>query len=102
MQILELLIELLNSFTFPISNTIEWIINDFFKEFPKNLKAETTSDILVCAKAHEQIKKWDDKKISYFVKYKEYVNEENSKKTTAGQINVLFFDKVKVCVITKI
>ena len=101
MPILELIIELLDLFTFRNPNTTGWITDDFLKEFPKNIKPETASDIFDCAKAHEQIEKGDAKKITLFVNYKEYVNEENGRKTTAGQVNVPFFDKIRECVTAK-
>ena len=71
------------------------------KEFPKNIKSETTSVILDCAKAHEQIEKGDAKKITSFVSYTKHENEQNGRKTTAGQVNVLFFDKIRGCVTAK-
>ena len=99
--ILELIMALLDSFTFPNSNTPGWITDELPKEFPKNIKSETASDILECAKAHEQIEKGDAKKITPFVSYTEHVNEKNGKKTTAGQVNVPFFDKIRGCVTAK-
>ena len=52
-------------------------------------------------KAHEQIEKGDAKKITLFVSSKEYVNEQNGRKTTAGQVNVPFLDKIRGCVTAK-
>jgi hypothetical protein len=78
------ILELLDSFSFSNSNTIGWITDDLPKEFSKNLRSETVSDIFDCAKAHKQIEKGDAKKITLFVSYKEYVNEKNGRKTTAG------------------
>lgn len=101
MPILEVIIELLDSFTFPNSNTTEWITDDFPKEFPKNLKSETASDILDYTKAHKQIEKRDVKKITPFVCYEKYVNEQNGRRTIAGQVNIPFFDKIRRYVTAK-
>jgi hypothetical protein len=84
MTILKLIIKLLNLFSFSSINITRWLTNDLPKEFPTNLRSETVSDIFDCAKAHEQIEKRDAKKITLFVSYKEYVNEKNGIKTTAG------------------
>ena len=62
MQSLELIIKLLDSFTFSNPSTTGQITDDLSKEFPKNLKSETASDILDCAKAYEQIEKEYSKK----------------------------------------
>ena len=69
--------------------------SDFLKEFPKNIKPETASDIFDCAKAHEQIEKGNAKKITPFVSYKEYVNEQNGRRTTAGQVSYLFWTRLE-------
>lgn len=37
-------------------------------------------------------------KSSYSISYREYVNEENGKKTIAGQIYILFVDKIRMFV----
>jgi len=55
MNIFELLCDLLDSFTF--LNTTGWITEDPPKEFLKNLKSGTASDVLDYAKTHEKIEK---------------------------------------------
>lgn len=57
MPILELIIELLDLFTFRNSNTTGWITDDFLKEFPKNIKPETASDILIVRKHTNKLKR---------------------------------------------
>lgn len=100
MPILELIIELLSSFTLPNPNSTGWITDDLPKGFPKDIKPETTSDIMDCAKAHQQIEKGSSKSITPVVKYSEYYNEENGRKTLAGQIKIPYHT-VRACVTSK-
>ena len=65
-----------------------------------NIKPATVSDIMDCAKAYEKIEQGNCKKITPFVSYTEYVNEQNGRKTTAGQINIPY-NVVRGCVTSK-
>jgi hypothetical protein len=101
MPFLELLIELLSSFDFPVSNGTSYITDDFPKAFPKNIKSETISDIFDCAKAHEEIERGNAKKISPFVSYTEVKNEVNGRKTTADQVRVPLYATFRACITGK-
>lgn len=59
---------------------------------------QTMSDIADCAKAHEEILKGNFKNVTPFVKYVEQVNEENGRKTVAGQVYIPLSDTIRACV----
>ena len=65
-----------------------------------NIKPSTVSDIIDCAKAHEKIERGECKKITPFVSYTDYVNEQNGRKTTAGQIYIPY-NEIRACVTAK-
>jgi len=105
MNILELLINVFDSFSFPDTSMTGCMSEDLPKppskpDFLKNLKPAIVLNLIDCAKAHEKIEKGDSKKLTYFVSYSEVVNEETGRKTTVGQVHVPFH-KVRVCVSTK-
>jgi len=62
MNILELLIDILDSFSFPDTSMTGCMSKDLPKppsksDFLKNLKTATALDLIDCAKAHEKIEK---------------------------------------------
>lgn len=83
MPILELIIELLDSFNLPNPNSTEFITSDV-PDLPKDLKPTTVSDLKDCAKAHSKIEKGGGKNITSFVSYAKKVNKANGRKTTAS------------------
>ena len=66
-----------------------------------NIKSATVSDIKDCAKAHEKIENSNCKKLTPFVSYTDYVNEQNGRKTTAGQVHIPY-NEIQACVTEKI
>jgi len=100
MPILELIIELFDSFNFPKPNLTGFFTSDV-PDLPKDLKPSMVSDLTDCAKAHSKIEKGDGKNITPFVSYAEEVNEENGRKTTAGQVSLPFYNTIKACVTSK-
>lgn len=101
MPILELIIELLDSFNFPNPNSTEFITSDVPDLPEKDLKPATVSDLNDCAKAYSKIEKGSGKNITPFVSYAEVENEENGRKTTAGQLTIPFYDTIRGCLTSK-
>jgi hypothetical protein len=88
MILFEVIFEFIESLTIPNTSTC-------------TTNPETMSDIADCAKAHGDIEKGKCKGISPFVKYVEHVNEDNNRKTVAGQLNIPFIDKIRACITAK-
>lgn len=63
--------------------------------------SQAMSDVADCAQAHEKIQKGDCKTATPFIKYAEYINELNNRKTLAGQIHLPFYDKIRACITSK-
>jgi len=99
MHLLELLIEILGSFNLPNPTSMDLVTSDVPE--PPKLKPGTVSDLQDCAKAHSKIDSGKGKNITPFVSYAEVVNEENGRKTTAGQISLPLYDNIKACVTSK-
>jgi hypothetical protein len=81
MFILELIIELFDSFNFLNLNSIEFVTSDI-TELLKDLKLSTVSDFKDCAKAHSKIEKREGQNIIPFVGHAKKVNKTNRRKTT--------------------
>lgn len=77
-------------------------IKNRLTEIPKyKLKPGTISDMDDCAKAHAKIEKGEVKSITPFVKYTEVRNENNNRKTTAGQISIPLYNQIRGCITSK-
>jgi hypothetical protein len=84
MILLEILMELLESFTPNKTGCAP--------------DSQAISDLTDCATAYDKIAKGDCKKITHFLRYVESVNELNGRKTLAGHVYIPFYDTIRGCV----